>query len=451
MGRVILLLGWALLGSPVPQNNRGVIEGTVTRFGTTEGIASVRITITRDGQEELEYEPEAVTDATGRFLIRNASPGPYTIRAARSGYSTPFKDGVEVTEGGASKQIVVVLERSLVVNLALSPAAVIAGRVLNPLGQPAEGAVIEAIPVGGDSKRQNPRTAQADDRGQYRIWGLTPGKYKLALEYRRDFAANLPLFAQPSWVKTYFPGTIDSERSALIEVGEGAIIEGVNFGFQQGQAYKISGVVVDPDRAKRSGIPDFYLIPAGGNSGKLPETPRMSQNSLGPAARQPGAFEIQGVPAGRYILYAEDWSMGANLHDNFVVSQALLDVTSDVNDINLVMSGTSVVEGTVRTADQQPARNVRVVLIPPEELRGHPMFYKEAKSDASGKFTIKGVMPGDYTAYAIEASDFKDSPPPNLIYGLPAFLEPYAGQGVSVKAAPDGRVNASVPLLRKNN
>jgi hypothetical protein len=244
---------------------------------------------------------------------------------------------------------------------------------------------------------------------------------------------------------------VDSERAALVEVAEGAIIEGVDFGFQQGQAFKISGVVIDPDRAKRSGIPDFYLIPAGGNAGKMPDAPRMSQNSLPPASRQPGAFEIQGVPAGRYILYAEDWSMGANLHDNFVVSQVQLDVTSDINDINLVMAGTSVVEGTVRTADQQPARNARVVLIPPEEQRGHPMFYKEARSDGSGKFTIKGVMPGDYTAYAIETSDFKDSPPPNSLFGLPAFLEPYAQQGVSVKAAPDGRVNTSVPLLRKNN
>lgn len=451
MYRAIVLSALLFLRTPLPQNNRGVIEGTVARYGTTEGLASVRITITREGQEELEYEPEAVTDATGRFLIRNASPGAYTIRAARAGYSTPFKDGIEVTEGGASQKIVVDLERPLTVNLALAPAAVIAGRVLNPLGQAAEGATIEAISVGGDSKTRGPRTATADERGQYRIWGLTPGKYKLSLEYRRDFASNLPLFAQPSWVKTYFPGTLESERAAVVEVAEGSTIEGVDFGFLQGQAFKISGVVIDPDRAKRSGIPDFYLIPLSAGSGKAPDPPRMSQNTIGPAGRTPGAFEIQGVPSGRYILYAEDWSMGANLHDNFVVSQIQLDVTSDINDINLVMGGTSVVAGTVRTADQQAARNVRVVLIPPEELRGHPMFYKEAKSDASGKFTIKGVMPGDYTAFAIEPSDFKESPPPASLYGLPTFLEPYKNQGASVKATPDGRVEASVPLLRKGN
>jgi hypothetical protein len=157
------------------------------------------------------------------------------------------------------------------------------------------------------------------------------------------------------------------------------------------------------------------------------------------------------VPSGRYILYAEDWSMGANLHDNFVISQVQLDVTSDITDISLVMGGTCVVEGVVRNAEQQPARGARVVLVPQEALRGHPMFYKEAKSDASGKFTIKGVIPGDYTVYAIEPTDFKDSPPPASLYGMPGFLEAYARQGLSVKATADGRVNGTVPLLRKNN
>lgn len=446
--RAGILLSTLLLTTAFAQNNRGIIEGNVVRVGTTEGLASVRITITRDGQDELEYEPEAVTDATGHFLIRNASPGPYTIRAARAGYTTPYKDGIEVTEGGASKKIIVDLEHPLSINLALSPAAVIAGRVLNPSGQPAEGAIVEATPLA--EAKGEPQSSTADDRGQYRIWGLTPGKYKLSVQYSRNFAPAVPLFVQDSWVKTYFPGTRDSERASLVDVTEGAAIEGVDFGFQQGEAFKISGTVIDPGRAKRSGVPDFYLIPLGGSTNKVMESPRMSQNNFFGPGRAPGSFELGGITPGRYILYAEDWSMGANLHDNFVVAQVQLDVSSDINDVTLVMGGTTVVEGLVRTADQQPAGNARVVLIPAEEQRGHPMFYKEARSDISGKFTIKGVMPGDYTVFAINSSDFKDAPPPSSLYALPAFLEPYTRQGVAVKAEPDGRVNITVSTLRKN-
>src|SRR4026208_2104830 len=95
----------------MPQNNYGIIEGVVTRFGTNDGLAGVLITITRDGQDELEGEPDAVTDATGRFVIRNASPGPYTIRARRAGYIAPMRNGTPIEEdGGAIRKIAVRLD-----------------------------------------------------------------------------------------------------------------------------------------------------------------------------------------------------------------------------------------------------------------------------------------------------------------------------------------------------
>ena len=244
---------------------------------------------------------------------------------------------------------------------------------------------------------------------------------------------------------------MDSSRAALVEVGEGGVVEGLNFGFQIAQSFKISGTVVDPERNRRSGVPDFYLIPLGSNDGKVLEVPRMAQNSssVGPN-RQQGTFEIRGIQPGRYILYAEDWATGANLHDNFVVSQAVLEIFSDISDITLVMSGTSVVEGVIQTPDQQPARNARVVLIPPEEMRGHPMFYKEAKSDASGKFTIKGVMPGDYTIFAIDTAEFKDSPPPSSVYAMPTFLGPFAQQGSAVRAKAEEKVSVSIAPVSRN-
>ena len=66
------------------------------------------------------------------------------------GHGTPFRVLGPFAPGVAALRaepdvIVVDLERPLTVNLALSPAAVIAGRVLNPSGQPAEGAAAQAI------------------------------------------------------------------------------------------------------------------------------------------------------------------------------------------------------------------------------------------------------------------------------------------------------------------
>jgi len=469
MGRLltVLLIVLPAAATIAAQNNSGVIEGIVTRVGTKEGLAGVRITITREGQQELESEPDAITDAAGRFIIRNASPGPYTIRARRPGYSAPMQDGIELEDGGSKKAIVVSLENPLSISLALTPGAALAGRILDPLGKPAENSMVQAILVASDGTTRTAGSTGVDDQGMYRIWGLPAGKYKLSVEFRNlgpmvvgggvvmmSVGGSIITMGptpnvQDSWVKTYFPGTVDSSRAALVEVGEAGVVEGLNFGFQIAQAFKISGTVVDPGRSQRSGVPDYYLIPIGGNDGKVMDTPRMSQNSAPSSPnRQPGIFEIRGIQPGRYILYAEDWATGANLRDNFVVSQTILDISSDISDITLVMSGTSVVEGTIRTPDQKAVSSARVVLIPSEEQRGHPMYFKEVRSDASGKFTIKGVMPGDYTIFAIDPAEFKDAPAPSL-YALPTFLTPYTAQGSAVRAKAEERVSVTVAPVRK--
>jgi hypothetical protein len=449
-----LLLASALaVAAPaaLPQRNVGVIEGIVTRFGTTEGLSSVRITITRKDQQELASEPEAITDTTGRYIIRNAAPGEYTIRAALPGYIAPLKDGVPLEEGGAIKKITVDIEKPLTVNFSLAPGSVLAGRVFDPMGRPAESAIVEAnlVSEAGSGVPSN-RTIQADDRGQYRLWGLAPGRYRLSVDYRTNFA-QVPLFVQDTWLKTYFPGTPDVSRAAFVEVGDGAVVEGLDFGFQVGQAFKISGRVIDPGRAARSGVPDFYLIPLTSERNKILEAPRMMANAQGQVpGRTEGAFEFRGIRAGRYLLYAEDWQVAPVERDNFVVSQVILDVASDITDVSLVMSGTSLVEGVVKTAADKPAANVRVALIPTsEDNLAHPMFYKEARTDSSGKFTIRGAMPGDYRMFAMDPADFKDPPLPASMYALPTFLEPYAAQGVAVRATSDGKLNVPLSTIRR--
>lgn len=449
-----LLLASALaVAAPaaVPQRNVGIIEGIVTRFGTTEGLSSVRITITRKDQQELEFEPEAITDTTGRYLIRNAAPGEYTIRAALPGYIAPMKDGVLLEEGGAMKKIIVDIEKPLTVNFSLAPGSVLAGRVFDPQGRPAENAMVEATLVSdpGAGIPSN-RAIQADDRGHYRLWGLPPGRYRLSVDYRSNFGQP-PLFVQDSWLKTYFPGTPDVSRAAFVEVGDGKVVEGLDFGFQIGQAFKISGTIIDPGRAARSGVPDFYLIPLTSERNKVLEAPRMVANVAGQTpGRAPGAFEIRGIRAGRYLLYAEDWQVAPVNRDNFVVTQAVLDITSDIADLSLVMSGTSLVEGVVKTAADKPAANVRVALIPTsEDHLAHPMFFKEARTDSSGKFTIRGAMPGDYRMYAMDPADFKEPLLPASMYALPTFLEPYAAQGVAVRATTDGKLNVPLTTIRK--
>jgi hypothetical protein len=434
------------------QANSGVIEGTVTRYGTTEGLAGVRITITRDGQQELEYEPDALTDAAGRFLIRNASPGAYTIRAARPGYVPPAENGVARQDGGAVKKITVDLQRPSNVTLSLVLGAALAGQILDPQGRPAEGARVEAVRTIADGGDPMAREIQTDDRGHYRLFGLPPGTYTLSVEFPQmgPRGGGIPT-AQESWLKTYFPGTIDASRAANVEVRESAVIENLNFGFQTGQAFKISGKIIDPGRAKRSAYPDYYLFPLDSRENKVTEAPRLLPNVIRtqtPNITEDQAFEIRGLRPGRYLLYVEDWQSAPVMHDNFVVAQAVIEVQGDVTGLTLTMSGTSIVEGTVRSGDR-PVSNIRVALIPSEDMRAHPMFYKEVRSDANGKFTVRGVLPGEYRAFAIDEEALKDTPPPASLYALPPFLSSFEQQGIAIRAIADQRTSVNVAPLRQ--
>jgi hypothetical protein len=69
------------------------------------------------------------------------------------------------------------------------------------------------------------------------------------------------------------------------------------------------------------------------------------------------------------------------------------------------------VQGLVRNAVNDPVSGAQVVLIPPAERRGNPDLFRTGTTDASGSFTIGGVVPGDYQVLAwqkVEAGAFQD-------------------------------------------
>jgi hypothetical protein len=69
-----------------------------------------------------------------------------------------------------------------------------------------------------------------------------------------------------------------------------------------------------------------------------------------------------------------------------------------------------------------------VVLVPPEERRRNALRYKTGTTDPDGEFTMQGVPPGQYTAFAWE-SLFPTA------WMNPKLLEQYKGRGRSVEVA----------------
>jgi hypothetical protein len=67
-----------------------------------------------------------------------------------------------------------------------------------------------------------------------------------------------------------------------------------------------------------------------------------------------------------------------------------------------VDTGAGRIEGAVTRAEQKPAPNTLVVLVPPQGRRQNPLLYRSARTDNQGLFKMENVPPGEYTLLASE-------------------------------------------------
>ncbi len=83
--------------------------------------------------------------------------------------------------------------------------------------------------------------------------------------------------------------------------------------------------------------------------------------------------------------------------------------------------------------DSKPVTAATVVLIPKAtSRRASAKFYKNASTDQQGKFSLKSVMPGEYSAYAWEDVE-------TMAWMDPAFVKTVEDKGVDITMDPSGR------------
>jgi hypothetical protein len=96
----------------------------------------------------------------------------------------------------------------------------------------------------------------------------------------------------------------------------------------------------------------------------------------------------------------------------------------------LLSTNVAAVEGRVFDDREQPLTDVTVVLVPDLAFRKRADLYKTAVTDASGKFQLKDIAPGDFKLFAwneVETGAWTDA----------AFIRGYENQGRSIRI-PEG-------------
>ena len=395
MGALLLLP--LALAAQTKTDDPCAVSGQVSNAATGEPVRRALVSLRRidmsPGVTNIQVTNTVTTDAAGRFAIAGIAPGKYRLSAERSGFITaqygsrgPGKAGNLLTlEPG---------QKSSDLAIRLTPHAVIAGHVLDEEGDPVASANVQVSRqqyMQGRKQIAQMNGTSTNDLGEYRLFGLVPGRYYVSATTRPN-----PMLPQTEdeYVTTFFPRTTDVAAAAPIDVGPGAQLRNIDITLAKMHTVTVKGRVVNEVRPPASGetAPRTNLnvmlsvrnamVAGGGFTRGASVTPQ-------------GTFEFRGVTPGSYFVVA-----AINAPGKSITARTAIQVGGvNLEGISLTIRGGVPVSGHLRVEGEttQSIASVRL-LLQPADLGGlmfGPMPTQQVKPD--GSFQLDDVGADRYT------------------------------------------------------
>jgi len=397
-----------------PKPPAGRISGRVVASDTGRPVKRARVFVSAT---EVPGGRGLLTDDSGVFDFTELPAGRYTLTVSKSGFVSlsygqrrPLQAGtpLQLAEDQQIKGIQFTLPRG----------SVIGGRVLDEDGDAMPGVMVRVMRYQyqqGERRLTPAGTAQTDDRGQFRVWGLMPGDYYVNAVMRGGgggfggpggFAPGPGMFAgrgggrgfapapgageqeQTNYAPTYYPGVPSVNEAKPITVGLSAEVLDINFNMQLVKIARISGHVANPDGT----------MVTSGNVNLAPENMagRGAQLGVNYGGRinWDGAFTIANVPPGRYVLRAR-----ADDSETPLFSMQPLSLNGeDITDLSVVLSGGASVAGlvTFMPGTTNPPDPTQIRLVAPSTDQSDFGQQPNARVDKDGRFTLNGVSAGQH-------------------------------------------------------
>ena len=245
--------------TPVRNAGTGVIRGRVIVDGSVPPtpISGVRVSIS--GVPGIE---PIFTDGAGRFELTALLAGRYVLTAEKTGFVK--------TRYGAKSELdqpvpVQVSDDASVSNvqIGMPKGAAITGRIVDDLGDPVVGAVVTVgfLRIAGRDPNViavSPRLGwTTDDRGEYRIGGLSAGRYVLLVHGATEGS---PPSGPPEWRRTigwattYYPDAASPATATPIALRAGEERAGVDFRLVPSRPPKLTLSLTDQSGSPITGV-----------------------------------------------------------------------------------------------------------------------------------------------------------------------------------------------------
>jgi len=440
-GRAMLAAAFVVLGvcltaqqtrdaTKVAATGTAQIAGTVVTADTARTPVRRALVVLRS---EDGTRLEAVADDAGAFAFTDLPANRYSLQASKGGF-IPTNFGSK-RPGGSGTPIVAADGQRVTAPMTLLQGSVITGVVRDEQGRPVPRVGVTAQRYGvsfqtGERELQSltigsaglavpsyaveafPGTAETDDRGIYRIYGLPPGEYLISASVRSRDASILTatevhqvsaadvqraerLLRGPGsatagtatdraddsrvdYVPVYHPAALTAAEATTITLGAADERPGVDVLLRLVPTATIRGTVTALD-----GSPVY-------NAQVSVMEPGYAPGRVGRATRsnEDGDFVIAGIPPGRYQMQASGYP---------VRLFALSEVAVEGRDISvaltaapgITMSGRIVFDG----ASRAPAPSAMLVYLQRQTFATVSPLY-EVSPD--GTFKLSSIPPGRY-------------------------------------------------------
>jgi Carboxypeptidase regulatory-like domain len=398
-----------------PQSQNASVAGMVVKQGTDEPLSKATVTLYPAGLEGKIATYSVTSDANGRFLFASVTPGVYRISADRFNY-VRAEYGDRASNGCGTPLLLIAGQQFSNARIVMLPAGVISGHLYDAdrEGLPNVSAhALKYVYENGRAVFTVVQTVQTNDLGEYRLFGLTPGRYYVAaaletasIDLVKDLIldttfipanrlSNAPVFDATvlsgsikgdRYLPAYFPNGSDPSGARVIELRPGESIAGVDLTATFSHTVRITGKVANSvsreiPRAMRLALVSRLAHP---NSGAPVRSASMKPD---------GTFEMVDVLPGPYFLVAT-----GNDESGTLIGRVPVDVgETNLHNVAIEVSRGFDLQGRVTVDDPNVMKRLVGLTLMPSvtaSVRTQPITAKLDQGDGSFKF--QAIAPGEY-------------------------------------------------------
>jgi hypothetical protein len=420
---ILALLLFPFRVLPQEEPTTGNIEGIVVRAETEEPIANAQVTLTpivpmsgtgatsvacgtviRNDRTSRAVDgnsgpiPQVATGANGKFAFKDVKPGTYCVAATANGFVRQ-EYGQRALYGSGRLLFVVAGQPINDANIRMIPTGTISGRILDERGQPATGAPVQLLRASYNLQGktfQSVGAASVDDRGNYRIFGVTPGRYTLVAGTMPPVSIDGGVAGGSRFSVVYYPGVSNLDEATQIEVKSGGESSLDLLLKREPMTFHIRGRVINADSVPN---PEKMVMYLGYKTFSLSGVVSRLK-SYDPVTH---TFDISNVPPGELTVNVVQndqlflGGMGLAASSPIKVTDADIDGLVLTLTNGVTVQGKLFVEGqSISTVPNLGQLRLNILSIVPPALTAVPPTSSAITAD--GSFQVTRLREGEYRA-----------------------------------------------------